>query len=163
MSSDALIQSAKHGRETIPPTQLNGSTPRAYMHVQRGDLLVGILATTCSATLVAMWAAGPSLLASIALLLKSMTALAFCSSVVEIANGQLSVRYGPGWINRKIAIRDIVSGGIVISPFAYGWGIRRERRGYSWRLSQAAAIELHLRNSRRVRIGTSACGRRSSP
>lgn len=124
------------------------------MHVQRGDLLVGILATTGSATLVAMWAAGLSLLASIALLLQSLTALAFCSSVVEIANGQLSVRYGPGWINRKIAIRDIVFGGIVVSPFAYGWGVRRERRGYSWRLSQAAAVESYLRNGRRVRIGT---------
>ena len=154
MSSGAVIRSAKHGGEAIPPAQLNSSMPRAYMHVQRGYLLVGMLAITSSATLVTMWVAGLSLLASIALLLQSMTALAFCSSVVEIANGQLSVRYGPGWINRKIAIRDIVSGGIVVSPFAYGWGVRREGRGYSWRLSQAAAVELQLRNRRRVRIGT---------
>ncbi|HEX3421349.1 MAG TPA: hypothetical protein VHT01_08970 [Candidatus Udaeobacter sp.] len=45
--------------------------------MQRRDLLVGILATTGSATLVAMWAAGLSLLANIALLLPPMTALAF--------------------------------------------------------------------------------------
>jgi hypothetical protein len=154
ISFRALTQAAKQSGNGTKSALRNGHVAHHYLHVQRGDLLIGILATTSSATLGVMFAAGPSLIASVALLVQSVTALAFCSSVVEIANGQLSVRYGPGWVKRKVAIREIVSCGIVISPLAYGWGVRHEARGYSWRLSQAAAVELHLKRGRVVRIGT---------
>jgi hypothetical protein len=131
-----------------------GTADPSYLHVQRGDLLVGVLATTSSATLGAIFVAGPYWATSLALFLQLFAVLMFCSSVIQIANGHLLVRYGPGWIGRTIPLRDIVSCGIIRSVFSYGWGVRRTSHGYSYRPSQSIAVELQLINGRRVRIGT---------
>jgi hypothetical protein len=131
-----------------------GTSDPSYVHVQRGDLLVGVLATTSSATLGAILVAGPYWATSFALFLQLFAAFAFCSSVIQIANGHVLVRYGPGWIGRTIPLRDIVSCGVVRMVFAYGWGIRRTPHGYSYRPSQSIAVKLQLINGRRVRIGT---------
>jgi len=125
-----------------------------YMHVQRGDLLIGVLATTSSATLAAIWIASPALLASLVLLVQVMTAVAYCSSVITETDGEVSVRYGPGWIRRTIPLREILSCRVVKSALAYGWGVRRGARGYSYQRSQSLAVELRLLSGRRVRLGT---------
>jgi hypothetical protein len=130
------------------------SAARTYHHVQRGGLLIAVLVATSGATLAAILAAGPQLLMIVALLLQLLATLAFCSSVITITAGNVSVHYGPGWFGRSIALREIASIRIVRNIFAYGWGMRKARRGYSVRLSNASAVELELRNGRRVQIGT---------
>lgn len=125
-----------------------------YMHVQRGDLLVGTLATTSAGTIGAMWVSGPSLLVSVALLFQLAAALAFCSSVIEVTNTDLFIRYGAGWIKRRVRLEQIMSCRVVTSIFAYGWGVRRAARGYTYRPSHSLALELHLKDGRRTRIGT---------
>jgi len=127
---------------------------RTYHHVQRGDLLIGVLVATSAATLAGIFAAGPQLLMIVALLLQLLATLAFCSSVITITAGKVSIHYGPGWFRRSIALREIASYRIVRNIFAYGWGMRKAARGYSIRLSNASAVELELRNGRRVQIGT---------
>jgi hypothetical protein len=125
-----------------------------YHCVQRGDLLIGVLVATSSATLAAILAAGPQLLLIVALLLQLLATLAFCSSVITITGGNVSIRYGPGWFRRSVALREIASCRIVRNIFAYGWGMRKAGRRYSIRLSNASAVEFELRNGRRVQIGT---------
>jgi len=125
-----------------------------YHHVQRGDLLVVVLAATSGGTLAAILAAGPQLLLIVALLLQLLAMLPFCSSVITITAGNVSLRYGPGWFRRSVALKEIASCRIVRSIFAYGWGMRKAGRGYSMRLSNASAVEFEFRNGRRVQIGT---------
>ena len=130
------------------------SDGRTYHHVQRGDLLIGMLFATSGATLVAILAAGPQSLMIFALFLQLLATLAFCSSVITITGGNVSIRYGPGWFRRSIALREIASCRIIRNIFAYGWGMRKAGRRYSVRLSNASAVEFELRNGRRVQIGT---------
>jgi len=130
------------------------SDGRTYHHVQRGDLLIGMLFATSGATLAAILAAGPQSLMIFALFLQLLATLAFCSSVITITAGSVSIRYGAGWLRRSIALREIASIRIVRNIFAYGWGVRKKGRGYSIGLSHASAVELELRNGRRVQIGT---------
>jgi hypothetical protein len=100
-----------------------------------------------------MWVAGPSLLVSLALLLQLAATLAFCSSVIEITDSHIRIRYGAGWIKRRIPLADVVSVSIVTSVFAYGWGVRRAARGYTYRPSHSLAVEFHLKNGRSTRVG----------
>ena len=130
------------------------SDRRMYHHIQRGDLLIGVLFATAGATLVAILAVGPQSLIIVALSLQLLVALAFCSSVIAIKGNNVSIRYGPGWFRRSIGLREIASIRIVRNIFAYGWGVRKTGRGYSIRLSNASAVEFELRNGRRVQIGT---------
>jgi len=64
------------------------SGARTYHHVQRGDLLIGVLVATSAATLVGIIAAGPQLLMIVTLLLQLLAMLAFCSSVITITAGR---------------------------------------------------------------------------
>jgi len=125
-----------------------------YHHVQRGDLLIVVLGATAGATLAAILAAGPQLLLIVALLLQLLATLAFCSSVITITAGSVSIHYGPGWFRRSVALKEIAACRIVRNTFAYGWGMRKAEHGYSIRLSNASAVAFELRNGRRVQIGT---------
>lgn len=127
---------------------------RRYHHVQRGDLLIVVLVATSGATLAAILVAGPQLLLIVALLLQLLALLAFCSSVITITAGNVSIHYGPGWFRRSIAVREIAACRIVRNIFAYGWGMRKAGRGYSMRFSNASAVEFELRDGRRIQIGT---------
>src|SRR5262245_57225411 len=80
-----------------------------YHHVQRGDLLIGVLVATSGATLAVILAAGPQLLMFVALLIQLLVTLAFCSSVITITAGNVSIHYGPGWFRRSIALKEIAS------------------------------------------------------
>ena len=102
---------------------MNGRARPGYRHMQTGYLLIWIVAATSSATLIVRWATLPNLAATLALYLQLAVMVAFCSSVIEVKHGSLSVRYGPGWIGRKIALHDIRLCQIVRTPWAYGWGI----------------------------------------
>src|SRR6476660_8835601 len=80
-----------------------------YHCVQRGDLLIGVLVATSGATLAAILAAGPQLLMIFALFLQLLATLAFCSSVITITAGNVSICYGAGWLRRSIALKEIAS------------------------------------------------------
>jgi hypothetical protein len=130
------------------------SDDRTYHHVQRGDLLIGVLFATSGTTVAAILAAGPQSLMIVALFLQLLATIAFCSSVITITAGNVSIRYGPGWFRRSITVKEIASIRIVRNICAYGWGVRKTGRGYSVRLSHASAVEFELRNGRRAHIGT---------
>ena len=152
--SIVTVTRRRRGRNGAARLLLRPASVIRYVHVQRGDLLIGSLATTSAGTVGAMWVAGPSVPVSVALLLQLAVTLAFCSSVIEITNSHIRVSYGAGWIKRGIRLGDIVSVSIVTSVLAYGWGVRRAARGYTYRPSHSLAVELHLKNGRSTRVGT---------
>src|SRR5262245_52790792 len=86
---------------------------RMYHHVQRGDLLIGVLVVTSGATVAAILATGPHSWMIVALVLQLLATLAFSSSVITITARNISIHYGPGWFRRSIALREIASWRIV--------------------------------------------------
>ena len=73
---------------------------------------------------------------------------------VEIIDGVVDVRFGIGLIRRRIPLQDIASVAPVTNPWLCGWGIRFIPGGRLYNVSGTQAVELVLRDGRRVQIGT---------
>lgn len=129
--------------------------PEEYVDVQKGYLLVGVLALTSTLTLVFNWISGPHIALTLFLILQLAAMVCFCTLFIRIKNGELTWQFGPGWIRGKVSLSDIRSSHIVTSPLAYGWGLQRSARGWSFRRSGALAVVLQCKGGVRVRLGTS--------
>lgn len=64
------------------------------------------------------------------------------------------VTMGWGWPERRIALTDVVSAGIVRNEWWRGWGIRHVPRGWMYNIAGRDAVEVELRTGNVVRIGT---------
>lgn len=146
-----LSAMATHGRI---PNRLH-EQPGEYVDVQKGYLLVAVLALTSTSTLVFNWISGPHIALTLLLILQLATMVCFCTLFIRIRNGELTWQFGPGWVRGKVALSDISSSHIVTSPLAYGWVLQRSERGWSFRWSGALAVELRCEGGVRVRLGTS--------
>lgn len=79
----------------------------------------------------------------------------FYSLTVEIKDGVLNCRFGPGIIRRRFLLSDIEDAQCVRNPWYAGWGIRwRPGRYVLWNIAGLQAVELVLKNGNRFRIGT---------
>jgi len=79
----------------------------------------------------------------------------FSSLTVEISNGVLLCRFGPGIIQKKIMLSTIQDAKRVKNPWYSGWGIRWYPGGYwLWNVSGYKAVELLYKDGTRFRIGT---------
>lgn len=78
----------------------------------------------------------------------------FGTLTVTLYDEFLVVRFGPGPIRKKLALKDIESCQIVKNPWYYGWGIHRIRKGWLYNVSGFGAVELKTKNGRKYRIGT---------
>jgi hypothetical protein len=81
--------------------------------------------------------------------------LQFSSLTVEVRDGGISCRFGPGLIRKWIPLSDIDALRSVTNPWIAGWGIRWLPGHYwLWNVSGLHAVELQLRDGSRFRIGT---------
>jgi hypothetical protein len=78
----------------------------------------------------------------------------FSSLTVTIWEDKLEVRFGPGLFREYFNLGDIASSRIVKNPWYYGWGIRITPQGQLYNVSGFFAVEITLKTSSRVRIGT---------
>ncbi len=78
----------------------------------------------------------------------------FAALTVEIRDGFLKFRFGLGLIRKKLKIAEIESCEIVRNPWYYGWGIHATRKGWVYNVSGFEAVEIFMRDGRRLRIGT---------
>ena len=129
--------------------------PAEFFDFQNGLLLVGVLATSSLATLGWIWIAGPHIGKTLLLVLQLWAIVCFCTLLIRVKDGFLTWRFGPGWIRGQVALSDIVTTHIVLSPLAYGWGFRRTLRGWRFHHMGALAIEIQCQGGRRLRLGTS--------
>ena len=84
-----------------------------------------------------------------------LAAAAFFSTLtVEVDQRQLRFRFGPGPIGRRIDLDDVRHFAAVRNPWWYGWGIHATPRGVLYNVSGFGAVELHLKNGRRLRVGS---------
>jgi hypothetical protein len=107
---------------------------------------VVVLPSLCAADLGAYAVAFGGVLALVALL--------FGSLQVRIDEQGIFVRFGIGVIRRKISLSDVRTFFEVRNPWYYGWGIRLTPSGTLYNVSGLSAVELWLKNGKRLRIGT---------
>ena len=123
-----------------------------YKHTQRGTLIIVAMAII-SVVIIAMGATlfRPML---VAVPIFVVCAWLFHSLTVEINNGELRWRFGPGLIRKQIRLEDIVKAQPVRTNVIEGWGIHLSRFGWLYNVSGFDAVAITLQNGRRFALGT---------
>lgn len=80
--------------------------------------------------------------------------LTFSSMTVEVDPTRLAFWFGPGWIRRSFPLAEIRSWTAVRNPWWYGWGIHLTPYGWLYNVGGAGAVQLELRDGRRLRVGS---------
>lgn len=78
----------------------------------------------------------------------------FYSLTVEITNGVLECRFGPGIIRKRFPLKEVRLAVPVRNRWYYGWGIRYTPHGWLFNVSGLDAVEITLSSGKRYRIGT---------
>lgn len=80
--------------------------------------------------------------------------LLFAALTVKVDGNYVSLRFGIGIIRKKFPVSGIGSVAIVRNPWYYGWGIRKTPDGWLYNVSGLIALELHMKDGEKYRIGT---------
>ncbi|HUW58729.1 MAG TPA: hypothetical protein VMZ92_18980 [Planctomycetota bacterium] len=130
--------------------------PERYRHTQIGTVMIMSLAAAVillvviarqydDAPMVVVLPIGGLLLVVLVL---------FGTLTVVVRTDEVEVRFGPGLIRKRWALREFVSVKRVRNRWWYGFGIRWIGTGWLYNVSGLDAVELVRRNGRAVRIGT---------
>jgi hypothetical protein len=125
-----------------------------YRHTQVGTLILGMLGAGMLLIVAILLVGGRAAPLLVVLAILVVSAVLFAALTVEIQGRDLTVRFGPGLIRKRVPLATIRSCAVVRNPWWYGWGIRRTPRGWLYNVSGFAAVELTLQDGRRLRIGT---------
>jgi hypothetical protein len=126
-----------------------------YRHTQPGTLTLWILGGSVVpiASIAAVYEQGRWIALATAAILVAVMFL-FASLTVEVTDEHVLVAFGPGLIRKRFPAGEIVSARVVTNPWYYGWGIHLTPHGWLYNISGFDAVEIELRSSRKVRIGT---------
>lgn len=80
--------------------------------------------------------------------------LFFCSLTTEVTDRAFRFSFGIGLISKTIPRSEIAACRVVRNPWTFGWGIHLTPRGWLYNVSGNAAIEIDLRDGKRLRVGT---------
>jgi len=81
-------------------------------------------------------------------------AVLFSTLTIEIDDQRLRFRFGPGPIGKRIDLAQIRHFAPVRNSLWYGWGIHLTPRGVVYNVSGLGAVELQLKDGKRLRIGS---------
>jgi hypothetical protein len=127
------------------------STP-TYQHTQNGKVIV--ISMGAMAALIAIIGTTVFPLVLFALAILVLVAWLFHSLTIEIAEGELCWRFGPGWIHKHVTLDEIVSAKPVRISVLEGWGIHYSRFGWLYNVSGFGAVAITLRSGKRFCLGT---------
>ena len=127
------------------------------VHYRKSQVSNVIVVATGSGIIILgniMWAYGCrcSLWAMIVLLAVAMTI--FGALTVEVGEDTVTAQFGPGFLKRRIPLRRIRYVRPMEIPWYFGWGVRWIPRGWMFRGSGTAVVEIELDDGRRFCIGT---------
>ena len=89
------------------------------------------------------------------LLIFMILCLALFATLTTHVNGQaVDIRFGIGLIRRRFPLQDVDGYRIVTNPWYYGWGIHLMPGGWVFNVSGWEAVELHMKDGGKYRIGT---------
>ena len=138
-------------------TSLPQSTsPPAYHHRQSGTVIVA----SCCAVIpipfvLAAWISGvPPIFWALWVGGLLLVILLFGSLTVEIAGGDLRIRFGIGLIRRRWTLDAIEGCRPSRTSWVDGWGIRMTSGGWLYNVSGFEAVDLELKGGKACRIGT---------
>jgi hypothetical protein len=127
---------------------------QSYQHTQVGYVTIisiGAAAVACVAgAALASW--DPVMLGAGALV--AVIGVLFSTLTVEVGDGALRFRFGPGPVGRRWHLSDIRHVDVVRNRWYWGWGIRLTPTGWLYNVSGLDAVQITLRSGRRYRIGT---------
>lgn len=122
-----------------------------YSHTQRGKVI--LVAMTLSAVAMALGALKlPPLFIGVPIL--ALVGWLFHSLTIEVADGELRLRFGPGLIRKRIPLDQIVSAEPVRTNIIEGWGIHLSRFGWLYNVSGFDAVAVKLKNGQHFALGT---------
>lgn len=87
-------------------------------------------------------------------ILVSIVEILFFLLTVRVDDTLINIKFGVGLIQKTIPLSNVSSCRVVRNSSLCGWGIRCIGNGWLYNVSGLEAVELSLRNGRRVRIGT---------
>lgn len=126
-----------------------------YRRTQIGYLMLAFIAIGILLVLNYFYLSGntnPFLLIILAALAVSL--LLFSILTVKVDGEEVSVRFGVGLIRKRFPLSEIESHSAVRNPWYYGWGLRRTPIGWLYNVSGLEAVEITLKDGRKIRIGT---------
>lgn len=125
-----------------------------YKHTQIGYFMIlcGALALVIALEVFYRKATLTTMLGGLAAIFMIMSL--FATLTVEIRDGFLKFRFGLGLIRKRLKIAEIESCEIVRNPWYYGWGIHATGKGWVYNVSGFDAVEIFMKDGRRLRIGT---------
>jgi hypothetical protein len=127
---------------------------KPYEHTQMGwVILVASLLPVLALLPLAMSGVPPTVVLAI-LGLMLVIATLFASLTVGVDARAITLKFGIGVFRRRIDLAEVRAFGEVDNPWYWGWGIRWYPGGKLYNVSGSTAVELELRNKRRVRVGT---------
>ncbi len=126
-----------------------------YKHRQWGTLILWALGLAAALILVLMAIAGPHPIALAVLVILFVCMFLSHALTVQVTTEEVTVWFGSGLIRRRFPVALIQEALVVRNRWYYGWGIRLMPRGWMmFNVSGLDAVELHLADGRRFRIGT---------
>jgi hypothetical protein len=78
----------------------------------------------------------------------------FHSLTIEIADGELRWRFGPGWIRKRVPLNLITAAEPVRTNVLEGWGIHLSRFGWLYNVSGFDAVAVRMKNGQHFALGT---------
>lgn len=132
-----------------------GAEPMSvYKHLQIGYVIIvglGVAVLIASAIGFVTHAGTPTVIIDAILLI---SAVLFCTLNIEIANGRLGWRFGPGLIRKSVALSEIEHVEQVPVLWWHGWGIHLTGHGWLYNVSGWDAVEVRLKSGKQFRLGT---------
>ena len=122
-----------------------------YQHTQRGKLLLVAMSIATLGTLAGGLRFHPML---IAVPIFVLCGWLFHSLTIEVAEGELRWRFGPGLIRKRVALDMIVSVEPVRTNVLEGWGIHLSRFGWLYNVSGFDAVAIKMKNGQHFALGT---------
>jgi hypothetical protein len=124
---------------------------KTYNHTQQGRGIVVGMAAGAALVLLAGLFLRPVLFA---IPILALSGWLFHSLTIEISEGKLCWRFGPGWIRKQVPLDMIVSAEPVRTNVLEGWGIHLSRFGWLYNVSGFDAVAVRMKNGKHFALGT---------
>ena len=125
---------------------------KTYQHTQRGDLIIVVMCALSVVFAVLGFTMTRSMLMAVPVLL--LCGWLFHSLTIEVADGELRWRFGPGLIRKRVVLDLIVSAKTVRTNVLEGWGIHLSRYGWLYNVSGFHAVAIKMKNGQHFALGT---------
>jgi hypothetical protein len=125
---------------------------KTYQHTQRGAVILVAMAIAVVVAIIISLAVSRALLVAVPIFL--LVGWLFGSLTIEVMNGELRWRFGPGLIRKEVSLADISSTQPVRTNVLEGWGIHFSRYGWLYNVSGHDAVAIALKNGKRFALGT---------